>query len=332
MINFAYPWVLSLLPLAPLAAWYRHRASRRPTVAFSDGAALKSLPAGWGVSAARLLPWLFGFGLACLIVAAARPQRGLEESRIRHDAIDIMLVVDVSPSMAAEDFSTATQRINRLDAAKTVIESFVARRPDDRIGAVIFSRRPFTLAPLTIDHGFFLDRMGSTEVGSLGDATGIGTALAAAVKRIEKSEARSRVVILLTDGMNNVGSITPEQAAEAAKALGIRVYTIGAGTRGTAPMPVNFFGKVIYQRVPVEIDENLLTHIAKVTGGEYFRATDMKSLERVYRQIDQMERTEIESLHYTRYEERFAGWLMMALLLLGVERVAGIGRWEAAPL
>ncbi|MBP7274912.1 MAG: VWA domain-containing protein [Kiritimatiellae bacterium] len=330
MISFAYPWVLLLLGLAPVLAWQRHRSTRRPVVQFSDGEALRALPAGWGARAARVLPYIYGLGLALLVVAAARPRWGTAEARVNRDTVDMMLVVDLSPSMLAEDFSTPTRRMNRYDAARTVIEDFAAQRPDDRMGAVVFARRPYTLVPLTHDHGFLLDRIRQMSAGDLGDATGIGTALAAALARLERSESRSRVVILLTDGMSNVG-IPPAQAAEAARSLGVRVYTIGAGTRGMAPMPVNFFGHTVYQQVPVEIDEASLRQIAELTGGEYFRATDLKSLETIYRQIDRMERTKVEATRFIRYEERFVPWLAAALLLLAAERLLSLGRLRECP-
>lgn len=330
MTGFAHPWLLLLLPAVAALAWYRAWPRRRATVRYSDGAALDELPGGWGARAACALPWMHGLGLALVLVAAARPQQGVEESRVRSDTVDILLVLDLSPSMLAEDFSTVARRINRADAAKAVIEDFVRRRPQDRIGAVVFARRPYTLAPLTLDHGFLLERIRSARIGDVGDATGIGTALAAAVNRLDRSEARSKVVVLLTDGVSNAG-IPPDQAASAAKARGVRVYTIGAGKHGTAPFPVQFFGRTVYQQVPVEIDEELLTRMARETGGEYFRATDLPSLERIYSEIDRMERTEIETVRYTHHEERFAGWLAAGLLLLAVERVLGLGRLRECP-
>ena len=330
MISFAYPWVLLLLLLVPLLAWHRARSKRRPTVRFSDGDALRALPSGWGARAAGALPYVYGLGLALLVIAAARPRLGTAETRVNRDTVDLMLVVDLSPSMMAEDFSTPTRRMNRYDAARTVIEDFTRQRPDDRIGAVVFARRPYTLVPLTHDHDFLLERIRHMNAGDLGDATGIGTALAASLARLERSEARSRVVILLTDGMSNVG-IPPVQAAEAARSLGVRVYTIGAGTRGMAPMPVNFFGRTVYQQMPVEIDEASLRQIAEMTGGEYFRATDLKSLETIYRQISQMERTKVEATRFIRYEERFAPWLIAALILLATERLLGLGRLRECP-
>lgn len=330
MISFAYPWVLLLLLLVPVLAWHRARSKRRPTVRFSDGDALRQLPAGWGAQAARALPYIYGVGLALLVIAAARPRLGTAETRVNRDTVDLMLVVDLSPSMLAEDFSTPTRRMNRYDAARTVIEDFTKQRTEDRIGAVVFARRPYTLVPLTHDHDFLLDRIRRMNAGDLGDATGIGTALAAALARIERSEARSRVVILLTDGMSNTG-LPPLQAAEAARSLGVRVYTIGAGTRGMAPMPVNFFGRTVYQQVPVEIDEDSLRKIAEMTGGEYFRATDLKSLETIYGQIDRMERTKVEATRFIRYEERFAPWLIASLILLAVERLLSLGRLRECP-
>ena len=330
MISFAHPWVLSLLLLVPPLAWHRHRSKRRPVVRFSDGESLRALPSGWGARAVRALPYVYGLGLALLVIAAARPRRGTAEARVSRDTVDLMLVVDLSPSMLAEDFSTPTRRMNRYEAARTVIEEFTRQRPEDRMGAVVFARRPYTLVPLTHDHDFLLDRIRRMKAGDLGDATGMGTALAAALARLERSESLSRVVILLTDGMSNAG-LPPVQAAEAARSLGVRVYTIGAGTRGMAPMPVNFFGRTVYQQVPVEIDEGTLRQIAEMTGGEYFRATDLESLGAIYRQIDQMDRTKVEATRFIRYEERFAPWLAASLALLAAERLLSLGRLRECP-
>ena len=330
-MTFAHPWFLLLLLAVPVLVWLRYRRGRRLTFPFSDPAVLKGLPPTWAERAHRLLPWLYAAGLVLLIVALARPQRGLEESRVRTEAVDIVLVIDVSPSMEAEDFSTAVRRMNRLDAAKQVIEAFVAKRESDRIGAIVFARLPYTLAPLTLDHAWLMERIGETQVKMLGDATGIGDALGSAVNRLRRSAAKSKVIVLLTDGMNNVGTLKPEEAAEAAKALGVRIYAVGAGTRGHAPVPVNFFGQVQYVRQPVEIDEDLLQRVARGTGGEYFRATDMETLGRIYDQIDTMEKTEIEVEQFTRFEERFAGWLAAGLVFLAVEKLLATARLGGLP-
>jgi Ca-activated chloride channel family protein len=331
-VTLGHPWFLLLLLLVPPVEWLRIRAPARPVFPFSDGAALRALPVSWAVRAHALLPWIRGLGLALLVVALARPQKGLDESVVRTEAVDIVLVVDVSPSMAAEDFSTRTEPVNRLDAAKRVIEAFVKSRENDRIGMVAFAAMPYTASPLTLDHAWLLARTAALEIGMVGDGTGIGTALASAINRLRESRAKSRVVILLTDGMNNSGAIAPDDAAQAAKALGIKVYTVGAGARGFARMPVRMpFGGVQYTQQPVELDEALLQRMAKATGASYFRATDLKSLQDIYRQIDALEKTEIEVKQFTRYEERFMNWAAAGLLLLATAQALALTRLGRQP-
>lgn len=330
-MTFRDPWWLLALAAVPVLVWLRARRAARGAVRFSDGSTLARLPVTAAVRVAAARPGLFGAGLACLIVALARPQRGIEDSVVRTEAVDIVLVADVSPSMAAEDFSTRQRRMNRLDAAKRVMDEFVRARPDDRIGLVVFAAWPYTAAPLTIDHAWLRQRIAELRVGMVGDGTAIGSALAAAVNRLRDSRAKSRVVVLLTDGMNNAGTISPDDAALAAAALGVRLYTIGAGTRGTAPMPVQTPFGVQYVPQPVEIDEALLQRMADATGGQYFRATDLASLEDIYRQIDRMEKTPIESRRYLRYEERFAGWAAAGAILLLIEAALSLSRFGRLP-
>lgn len=329
---FRYPWLLLLALLIPALVYLRYAARRRPALRFSQGALLKALPAGWGVRLQPLLPILYGTGLFLLVIALARPQTGLGESRVRADGVDIILLVDVSPSMAAEDFSTATRSMNRLTAAKQVIRDFVKKRASDRIGMVAFAALPFPISPLTLDHGWLLEQMERLEHGELGDGTGIGTALASAINRLRDSKARSKVIILLTDGMSNVGELTPENAALAAKALGIKVYTVAAGIDGIVQVPVRSpFGGTQYVRQRSEIDETSLRRIADTTGALFFRATDLAGLQKVYGQIDSLEKTEIEVEQFTRYEERFVPFALAAVLLLGLEQLLALGRLGRLP-
>ncbi len=329
---FQHPWVLAFIPLVAVLEWVRERPHRRLSAPFSDGANVTGLPASWAVRARRWLPWIHGAGLSLLLVAAARPLKGVHDSAIRTEGVDIVLVMDVSPSMAAEDFSTQTRRMNRLDAAKKVATEFVRRRTNDRMGLVAFAAFPYTLVPLTLDHNWLVERIGELRPGMLGDGTAIGSGLAAAVNRLRDSRAKSRVVILLTDGMNNSGSVAPDDAAQAAAALGVKVYTIGAGSRGVAPVPVRTpFGGIEYLRQPVEIDEELLQRIAAATGAMYFRATDLAGLEEIYRRIDQMEKTEIEAMHYTTFEERFWTWAAAGAVLLVIEKLLALTRLGVLP-
>ena len=326
MIVFRHPLLLLLLLLVPLLVWLRYARRRQAPLTFSDGAALLGLPRSPWLSLRRLPPALFAAGLICLAVAAARPQTGMSESRVDTEGVDIVLVVDTSTSMRADDFSTATKRMDRLDAAKSVLARFIQARPDDRLGIVAFAAMPYTIAPLTTDHAWLMLQMDRLQTGMLEDATAIGDALASGVNRLRDSKAKSKVVILLTDGINNAGRMTPQDAAQAAAALGIKVYTVGAGSN--QPRAAGIFG---FMQAGGEIDEAALQKIAEITRAKYFRATDLKSLEDTYRAIDQMEKTKIELDQYTRYEEKFAPFLVLGLLCLGLETLLGFTRLGRLP-
>lgn len=331
-MSLQYPWILLLLFLVPLLVGWRHSGRRRPALRFSDERALPTLPTSWATRARPLLPALYALGLVCLVVALARPRRGLAESRVHTEAVDIVLLADVSTSMRAEDLSTATRVMNRLDAAKAVMEQFIQARSGDRISIVAFSAMPYTLTPLTLDHGWLLQQLQRLETGMIEDGTAIGDAIAAGVNRLRDSKAKSKVIVLLTDGINNRGVLTPENAAEAARAMGIKVYTVGAGGDGPARVPVMTpFGGRQYVYQPSDIDEPMLQFVAQTTGALYFRAKNFKGLEEVYRQIDEMEKTKMEVEHFTRFEEKFGPWVVAALILLGLERLLGLARLEALP-
>ena len=326
-MRLAYPFFLLLLLLIPALLYLRYHHGRRPKITYSDGTLLKSLPVPWTVRFSFILPCCYALGLALLILALCRPQRGLSESRVKTSAVDIVLTVDVSTSMRAEDFATMTQRhLNRLDAAKEVIRQFILDRPNDRIGLITFSALPYTVSPLTLDHAWLVSRLEDLRTGMLEDGTAIGDAIASAVNRLRNSEAKSKITVLLTDGMHNVGKLTPDNAAEAARALGIKVYTVGAGGEQTAA-----FGLLQFAGQQAEIDEATLTKIAQTTGGRYYRARDMEELQKVYDEIDQMEKTEINMEQFTRYEERFAPFLIAALLLLLLEKTLASTRLGRLP-
>ncbi len=327
-----YPWLLLLWLLIPVVLYVRHGRRHSLSMLFSDGRVLSRLPPGWGVLVHHALKVLQALGLVLLVVALARPQRGLEESRVHTEAVDIVLLADTSTSMRAEDFSTARRRMNRLDAAKVVMEEFIQKRTTDRIGLVTFAAMPYTMAPLTLDHAWLIQQVGRLETGMLEDGTAIGDAIASGINRLRDSQSISKVVILLTDGMQNAGRLSPDNAAQAAKALNIKIYTIGAGSEGLVPMPVpSPFGGQHYVQTRAEIDEAALTRIAEITGGRYFRATDMKSLQNIYEDIDRMEKTEMEVERYTRFEERFQPFLLAALLLLGLEKLLSMTRFGRLP-
>ncbi len=315
-IEFANPKLLWLLLLVPLAIlWYvvRHK-KQEASVHFSDLSGLAKLPKSWKPYLRHLLFALKLAALALLIVALARPQSSSTNSTSNIEGIDIVMAMDVSGSMLARDLKP-----DRLTAAKRVASDFVNDRPGDRMGLVIFSGESFTQVPLTTDHGVMLNMLAEMKNGLIDDGTAIGDGLATAISRLKDSEAISKVVILLTDGMNNAGSVDPYTAAEMAKLFGIRVYTIGVGSYGTAPYPVQTpFGTQI-QQMRVEIDEKLLTTIANSTGGRYYRATSNQKLDEIYTEIDKLERSKIEVTEFRRLHEEFYPLVAWALALLLLE-------------
>ena len=319
-MTFCYPWLLLMALLIPAVLWLRYWR-RRPSLNFGDGARLVQLPRTWAVRLQPALPVLFALALLGLVIALARPQKGLEESRVRTEAVDIVLLVDVSPSMMTPDFSTQIppRRLNRLDAAKSVLEKFIAIRPHDRLGMIGFSAFPYTMCPLTLDHGWLLDRMRNMRPGMLGDATAIGDAMASAVNRLRESQAKSKVVVLLTDGQNNFGLMKPDIAAQAAKALGIKIYTVGASAVTARSANDD------------AVDEAALKNIANTTGAAYFRAANLEKMQNVYEQIDKLEKTEIQVDHFTRFRELATPWLLAALLLLALEQALTLTRLGRQP-
>jgi len=254
--------------------------------------------------------------IAALVVALARPQSSLSWQNSTTEGIDIIIASDISGSMLAEDFKP-----NRLEAGKQIAINFIKGRPDDRIGLVIFSGESFTQCPLTIDHDVLINLFADVRNGMITDGTAIGMGLATAVNRLKGSIAKSKVVILLTDGSNNSGSIPPITAAEIAKQFGVRVYTVGLGTNGFAPYPVQTPAGVQYQRMPVVIDEGTLSKIASITGGKYFRATNNETLKEIYIQIDKLEKAKIDVTQYRKKTEMFLPWAIIALAFLSLEFV-----------
>ncbi len=316
-IEFANPKLLWLLLLVPLAIiWYilRHK-KQEASVTFSDLKGMVKLPRTWKAWFRHLLFGMKMAALALLIVALARPQSSSTNSTSNIEGIDIVMAMDVSGSMLARDLKP-----DRLTAAKEVASNFVKDRPGDRMGLVIFSGETFTQVPLTTDHGVMLNMLAEMKNGLIEDGTAIGDGLATAISRLKDSEAISKVIILLTDGMNNAGSVDPYTAAEIAKLYGIRVYTIGVGTYGMAPYPAKTpFGTTVMQQIKVEIDEKLLTTIANSTGGKYFRANNNKKLDEIYQEIDKLERSKIEVTEFRRLHEEFYPLVAWALALLLLE-------------
>jgi Ca-activated chloride channel homolog len=316
--SFLHPWFLLLVPLLfGFGAWLlAKRKKRYPTVRISTLQAVINEPSWKAVLRQWLLPALRGLGLFCLIVALARPQETFKEQDIKADGIDIMLSLDVSSSMLARDFTP-----DRLTASKVVAKDFIARREFDRIGLVVFSGEAFTQCPLTSDHDILDHFLDNLRCGQLEDGTAIGMGLATAVNRIKDSKAKSKVIILLTDGVNNSGYVQPDVAAELAQTFGIKVYTIGVGSTGRAFAPIGRRGDgdYIFSYIQVEIDEALLLQIAQKTGGRYFRATDEKSLQKIYAEIDELEKTAMDVTAIQRDVDTFPVWLRWAALFLMLE-------------
>lgn len=316
-LEFASAYFLYGLIIIPLLiVWYIFAGSKNQAyVKFSDTSFFADMRKSWRIYARHMLFALELCALALLIIALARPQSSSKSQKINVEGIDIILTIDLSSSMLAQDLKP-----DRLEAAKKISADFVKGRPEDRMGLVVFASETFTQVPLTTDHGMLLNMMKELKCGMLEDGTAIGDGLASSVSRLKDSEAISKVVILLTDGDNNAGSIDPATAAEMAKIFGIRVYTIGVGTKGTAPYPVQTpFGGIQYQQIPVTINEPLLQQIAEETGGKYYRATSNEKLEQIYDEIDQLERSKIEINEFTRVHEEFLPFILisLALLLLG---------------
>jgi Ca-activated chloride channel homolog len=312
--QFAYPKVLFfLLLLLPLLAWYilKHRKTV-PTVQMSNIQSVKGLPLSYKHLLGHILFGLKLFAIALLIIVLARPQSSNSYENISTQGIDIIIALDISGSMLARDFKP-----DRLEASKDIATEFIAGRPNDRIGLVIFSAESFTQCPLTTDHAVLMNLFKEIKSGMIEDGTAIGVGLANAVKRLKDSEAVSKVIILLTDGVNNQGAIDPITAAELAKTFGIRVYTVGIGTQGTAPYPVqDFFGNMVFQQMKVEIDEPTLQHISDITGGQYFRATNNAKLRQIYSEIDKLEKSKISVKEYSRKEEEYLPYAVIAFIFL----------------
>jgi Ca-activated chloride channel family protein len=331
-LSFVQPQLLWLLFLIPLISWLKGKIGGTPGVLFSTTKTVAKVGGRRRSRAGDFLTGLLYVALACLILALARPQLGKTITRTQASGVDIMLVIDVSRSMLAEDFTIGGQRANRLEAVKRVTEQFIKERPNDRIGIVAFAGRPYLVSPLTLDHDWLIQNLDRTRIGLVEDGTAIGSALASASNRLKDKEAKSKLVVLLTDGDNNAGRVTPLTAAEAAKALGIKVYTIGSGSRGNAPFPfVDPFGRTVYRQIPVEFDEESLQQIATMTGGSYFRATDTQSLQRIFDEIDQLEKSQVEVQKVAQYRDLFPWFVLVGTVLLAAETLLGQTIWRRLP-
>ncbi len=313
--NPEYFWLLILIPIFAVYLLWKHFSGKSASLTFSSLNRLQGISGNYRAWLVWFTPLLYTAAYALIVVALARPQ--LQNTTVERfaDGIDMVISIDISSSMLAEDIKP-----NRLIAAKEVAADFIEKRESDRIGINVFARESFTVVPPTLDYTLLKNMLETVDLGMVRDGTAIGMGIATAINRLRDSEAESKVIILLTDGMNNAGEIDPVTAGEMAATFGIRIYAIGIGTRGTAPYPIDdpIFGRR-YQNVPVNIDEEMLEHIASITGGKYWRATDLEEFIEVYNEIDRLETTEIEEIIYVDYEDRYPLYLLSGLgfLLLG---------------
>lgn len=331
--SFAYPWILLLLLLLPVLALLRGKIGGTPGILFSSTKLVMAVGKRRRSRAGAILTSLLYGAMACLIVALARPQFGRTLERMQASGVDIMLVLDVSGSMMAEDYTIGSSRVNRIDAVKRVTQEFIEARPNDRIGIIAFAGRPYLVSPLTLDHEWLIRNLDRVQLGLVEDGTAIGSALASAVARLKDRDAKTKLIVLLTDGANNAGKVLPLTSAEAAKALGIKIYTVGAGSDGPVPVPVgkDMFGKTVYRKMVFDFDEKLLDQIAKIGDGKYFRAADTDSMDKTFREIDRMEKTKVEIEKSADYRDLFPLLLGLGLILLVSEAVLSQTIWRRLP-
>ncbi|MGO9199467.1 MAG: VWA domain-containing protein [Limisphaerales bacterium] len=333
-MTFAHPYFLLLLALLPALAWLKGKRGRPPAFVYSSVQLVRGILNVTPTRSGGFLAAMRWLTLVLFILALAQPRLTRSETQIKASGIDIVAVLDMSGSMASEDFEEGRARLSRLAMAKEVLKKFIAKRPGDRIGLVVFATQAYIASPLTLDHEFLLQNVERLELGAIDDSsTAIGSALATAINRLRELQSKSKIVILMTDGQNNAGRIAPLTAAEAAKALKVRVYTIGVGMRGMAPMPQfdRFHRKVGYRLEPVDIDEDTLQEIARMSGGKYYRADNAQRFQAIYAEIDQLEKTEADVRKYAHYKELFAWMITPGLGLLLLETLLRHTRWRRLP-
>jgi Ca-activated chloride channel homolog len=333
-ITFAHPWVLALLLLPPVLAFLRGRWGKAAAIEYSGLSLFGTLARGRKIRPGGWLSALRYLALLCFVIALARPQKVDSSTQVQESGIDMMLAIDLSPSMEALDYHKPDgEEISRVQLVRETVGDFIQDRPNDRIGMVAFSGEAFLMSPLTLDHDWLLQNVQRLETGTwVGDATAIGSALAVCANRLRDSKAKSRIIVLLTDGANNAGKITPIAAAEAAHAFGIKIYTIGAGSADVAKFPIHDgFGRVTYTTIPVDIDNDALQKIADIGGGKFFRAADYNTLKHVYQEINKLETSKAEVKHFHHVKEYFAWALYPGLLFLGFEIALAHTRWRRVP-
>jgi len=324
-MTFAHPFLLLLLLLLPVAAWLKGRRGSSPAFVYSSVKLVAGLAGAKRSRAGAVLLALRWLALAVLLVALAQPRLMKSTTQVKASGVDIVAALDLSGSMISEDFEVRGERVNRFDMARSVLKGFIDQRPNDRIGLVLFASQAYIGTPLTLDHDFLHENLDRLEIGAIDqNSTAIGDGLGTAVNRLRDLKAKSKIVILMTDGQNNAGKLDPLVAAEAAAAMKVKVYTVGIGLRGQAPMPArDMFGRKVYQMVAVDIDEDTLQKIADKTGGRYYRADNAEKFRQIYAEIDKLEKTEATINKYTEYKELFPWLVTGGLLVLLLELALG---------
>jgi Ca-activated chloride channel family protein len=334
-MTFAHPYLLLLLLLLPLAAWLKGRRGQPPAFIYSSVQLLRGVLNITRSRSGALLSSLRWLALALFVIALAQPRLTKSESKVTASGVDIVVALDLSGSMRSEDFEVRGRRVNRFNMARDVLKQFIDKRSNDRIGLVVFAAQSFIATPLSLDHDFLLQNLDRLQIGTINeDQTAIGSALSTALNRLREVKSKSKIVILMTDGQNNAGKIAPLTAAEAAQALNVKVYTVGVGMRGMAPMPVGrnpFTGETVYQSVPVDIDEDTLQKIADKTGGKYYRADNAERFQAIYSEIDKLEKTEAEVKKFAQHRELFAWVISPGLGLLLLEILLQHTLWRRLP-
>ncbi len=331
-MTFAHPFLLLLLLVLPLLAWLKGRHGQGSAFLYSSVDLVRPISGLSRSRAGSILLSLRWLALAAFIIALAQPRLIKGETELKASGIDIVVALDLSGSMASEDFMVNGERINRIDLAKQVLAEFIDKRPNDRIGLVAFAGRAYTACPVTLDHDYLRKNLERLHLGLIEDRTAIGSALATSVNRLRDLKSKSRIVILMTDGQNNAGKIPPLVAADAAQAMSVKVYTVGVGIRGKAPFPVmDPFGRKVYQPIDVDIDEDTLTKISDKTGGHYFRADSTETLHRIYGEIDRLEKSDAKIKKFQHFDELFGQVVLAGLAVLVLEMILGHTVWRKLP-
>ncbi len=339
-LTFAQPWLLLLLLTLPLLAYLRGQRGPAAALVFSSTTILRGLGKRSTSRAGKFLRALLFVSLACFIIALARPRLGKSLTQVEASGIDIMLAIDVSGSMLIKDFTVGGDPATRVDAVREVTRKFIEARPNDRIGLIAFAGRPYVVSPMTLDHDWLMKNLDRLRIGLVEDGTAIGSGIAAAASRLNDKKSKSHVLVLLTDGENNAGKIPPKTAAEALKALKVHFYAIGAGINGVAPAPVpdrrggfltDLGGNLLYQNQPVHFNEEGLKEVAQIADGKFYRATDTESLEKIYREIDQLEKSTVSVHKYQEYRDLFPACIAAGCGLLIAQMLLGQTIWKKLP-